>query len=181
MGKYAIFYFLFYFCWLALTVFLSVRIRSAKGCLCFSREKILIQLAFGLGLAAILIAVIAIINIAIAGAFHPFPMFLYSQLYGIKNIVLIFAFQLLVAIVEEFFFRGWLLTLQRAKEQPVWAAALLNGLLFGLLHLVTTRSLVSFLISFAIGFIFAFAKSKFKYCSVYSLILAHLIYNLSIT
>lgn len=181
MGENAVFYFLFYFCWLAVTVFLSVTIRPAKGCLAFSREKVLLQLVFGLGLAALLIAAIAALNIAIAGAFYPFPMFLYASLYGAKNIVLIIAFQLLVAIVEEFFFRGWLLTVQRAKGQPLWAAVPLNALLFGLLHLVTTRSLISFAVSFAIGLIFAFATSKCKHCSIYSLILAHLIYNLSIT
>lgn len=181
MGENAVYYFLLYFCWLALTVFLSVKIHSAKGCLAFSRGKILIQLAFGLGLAAVLIAAIAALNIAVAGSFSPFPMFVSPHLYGAKNIVLILAFQLLVAIVEEFFFRGWLLTLQRAKGQPVWAAVLLNSLLFGLLHLVTTRSMLSFAISFAIGLLFAFARSKFRHCTVYSLILAHLIYNLSIT
>ena len=181
MGENSIYYFLFYFCWLALTVFLSVKSRSTKGCLTFPREKMLFQLIFGVGLAVVLIAAIAALNIAVAGTFSPFPIFVYSHLYGAKNIVLIVSFQLLVSIVEEFFFRGWLLTLQRAKGQSLYIAALTNAFLFGLLHLFTTRSLLSFAISFAIGFIFAFARSKFRHCTVYSLILAHLIYNLSIT
>ena len=74
-------------------------------------------------------------------------------------------------IVEEIVFRGILLN--RMKWLPVWAAVLIQALLFGFVHFNLFQSLYAFLAGIMLGLVYV------KYKSLVFVIIGHVSYNLS--
>ena len=168
-------------CWLVVTIVLICLSKRARADIRFQPRTTLLQLAWGLGLALFFIAVMVFVNVAIVGI--PFLLHVTHKFgfltWGAKNALIFFVFTLFVAVTEELFFRGWLLSVLKIKLHPA-LSVVITALLFGLVHLITA-GLVSFLFSTVLGLVFALIKVKFKSCSVYSLMLAHLLYNLAFT
>lgn len=165
---------------LIVTIALICFSKRAKADVRFQTRTILPQFTWALGLALFFIAVMVVVNILCGSPAGLLISSLFGFLkYGTRNTLIFFAFQLLVAVTEELFFRGWLLSVFQIKLHPALSVAI-TALLFGLVHLVTS-GLISFIFSTVLGLVFAFVKVKFKSCSVYSLILAHLLYNLAFT
>ena len=166
--------------WLIVTIVLICLSKRARADVRFQPRTILPQLAWGIGLALFFIAVMVMVNILYGAPAKLLISSLFGFLkYGTKNTLIFFAFQLLVAVTEELFYRGWLPSVLRIKLHPV-LSAVITALLFGLVHLLTA-GLTSFIFSTVLGLVFALVKLKFKSCSIYSLMLAHLLYNLAFT
>lgn len=167
-------------CWLIVTILLICLSKRAKTGIRFQPRTTLLQLVWALGLALFFIAAMVLVNILYGVPAGLLISSLFGFLkYGTVNTLIFFAFQLLVSITEELFFRGWLLSVLQIKLHPA-LPIIITALLFGMIHLVTS-GLTSFIFSTVLGLVFAFAKIKFKSCSVYSLMLAHLLYNLAFT
>lgn len=165
---------------LLVTIVLICLSRRAKEAVRFQRYTLLSQLAWALGLALTFIAVIVVVNVFLSGV--PARLMI-SGLFGFLNYgtritLIFFAFQLLVAVTEELFFRGWLLSVLQIKLDPI-LSCFVTAILFGMVHLVTA-GVFSFIFSTVLGMVFALVKIKCKSCSIYSLMLAHLLYNLAI-
>lgn len=167
-------------CWLIVTIVLICLSKRARADVRFQPRTTLLQLVWALGLALLFIAAMTLVNILYGAPAGLLVSSLFGFLkYGTANTLIFFAFQLLVAVTEELFFRGWLLSVLQIKLHPA-LSIIITALFFGLIHLATS-GLVSFIFSTVLGLIFAFAKIKSKSCSVYSLMLAHLLYNLAFT
>lgn len=167
-------------CWLVVSIVLICLSKRARADVRVQPRTILLQLAWALGLALFFIAVMVLVNMLYGVPASLLIPALFGFLnYGTKNTLVFFAFQLLVVVTEELFFRGWLLSVLQIRLHPALAVGI-TALLFGLVHLITA-GLVSFLFSTVLGLVFAVVKVKFKSCSVYSLMLAHLLYNLAYT
>lgn len=165
---------------LIVTIVLICLSKRARANVRFQPCTILPQLAWALGLALFFIAVMVVVNILYGVPASLLIPALFGFLrYGAASTLTVFAFQLLVAVTEELFFRGWLLSVLQIKLHSA-LSVIITALLFGLVHLITT-GLVSFIFSTVLGLVFAFVTVKFKSCSVYSLMLAHLLYNLAFT
>lgn len=165
-----------YFLGLAVTLALidvSPECRQTIKCL---KSNIARQLLWGIVLALIPIAVLGIINVVF---FRSFAVFQFLKL-GPIDALLFCGFQLLVAITEELFFRGYLMYLFTRITKSSVLAIFITAALFAAVHILFNGSLVSFAIAFVIGILFAFALVKYKHCSLGSLILAHLLYDLAI-
>ena len=172
--------FIFNGCWLAVTIVLICLSKGTKESVCFQCRTLLPQFGWALGLALFFIAIMVVVNVLYGVPASLLIPALFGFLnYGTKPAIIFFAFQLLVAVTEELFFRGWLLSVLRIKLHPT-LSVVITAFLFGLIHLITS-GLVSFIFSTVLGLVFAFVKIKFKSCSVYSLILAHLLYDLAYT
>ena len=167
-------------CWLIATILLICLSKRAKAGIRFQTRTTLLQFAWALGLALFFISAMVLVNILYGAPAGLLISSLFGFLkYEAANTLIFFAFQLLVSITEELFFRGWLLSVLQIKLHPA-LSIIITAFLFGLIHLVTS-GLISFIFSSILGLIFAFVRIKFKSCSVYSLILAHLLYNLAFT
>lgn len=154
--------------------------RRARADVRFHPRTILPQLIWGVGLALFFIAAMVLVNILYGAPAGLLISSLFGFLkYGTANTLLFFGFQLLVAVTEELFFRGWLLSVLQIRLHPA-LSIIITALLFGLIHLITS-GLISFIFSTVLGLVFALVKVKSNSCSVYSLILAHLLYNLAFT
>lgn len=142
----------------------------------FNRKIWYKQLSIGLLISFSMIMIVAVINIVY---FQSFMLFQWLQLELKPALVFLF-YQSIVAIVEEIVFRGFLLVKIEQWTKSSNAAIFLTAIIFGLLHFLTTESIAALVMSFVGGLLFAIAIKKIKYCSIYSLMLAHLIYNLAV-
>ncbi|BAK99366.1 hypothetical protein OBV_21680 [Oscillibacter valericigenes Sjm18-20] len=174
---YGVFNFVIYIVTLLITL---VLIKDNNACIYivrFSKKHILQQVFTGLALAFMLIFPLAIINIVL---FHSFSAFQFLKL-AICARINFFTFQLLVAVTEEFLFRGYLLCIFTRMTKSSTGAILCTAALFAGIHFVFNQDLVQFVIALIVGFLFAFIFVKNTNCSIYSLILAHLLYDLAIS
>ena len=73
-------------------------------------------------------------------------------------------------IVEELVFRGILIT--RMKWMPVWAAVLVQGFIFGLVHMNVFQGLYAFVAGILLGIVFI------KFRSIIVVIAGHVAYNI---
>lgn len=141
-----------------------------------SKEHIFLQLSIGFALALILVLVLGIINIAF---FRSFAVFQFLKLSASTK-VNFFVFQLLVAITEELLFRGYLLANFIKITKSTLLSAFITSVLFGLTHFLINHNTVQLIIAFSISLLFSITLINSKKCSIYSLILAHLLYDLAI-
>lgn len=133
------------------------------------------------GLAGVVVALVPIVvvcgvNILLFGSISLFDWLRFSPASATQFVL----FQLIVAAWEELFFRFWLLEALGRHIPSRWAVIFLSALLFALLHTLTDPSVVRFVIPLAMGVWFGYARHRCSACSIYSLILAHLLYNLTI-
>lgn len=135
------------------------------------------QLWAGLGLASGILAVVGAVNLLLTGSFSPFQ---FTRL-SFKNIAVFLLFQLLVAVTEEALFRGYLLRCFQRRGIPLLAAIVLSAVLFGALHWVFQRDLIQLVMATLLGLVFAFVHIKWKPCTLCALILAHFLYDISVT
>ena len=87
-----------------------------------------------------------------------------------------FAIQLLAIgvaapVVEELVFRG--IIMNRLKWVPVWACVLIQGLMFGIVHLNVFQGLYAFVAGVLLGLVYL------KYRSIVYVIVGHMAYNLT--
>ena len=162
-----------YVLWLCLTAVLLEK-RAAEACK-LTRRHLPAQLIWGLVLFALPALVLAVINLSLTGRFVPFQ---FLTLPGSRAVAFLL-FQLLVAVTEECFFRGWMQS-GLAKHLPRWAAVCVTAAVFSLLHLTGGLQATNLLLPLAIGLLFGFAKERFRDCTVPALVLAHLLYDLAV-
>ena len=86
-------------------------------------------------------------------------------------IVQLLAMGIAAPIIEELIFRGILIN--RMSWLPVWAAVLIQGVLFGAVHLNLFQSLYAFVAGVLLGMIYV------KFRSILIVIAGHMAYNLS--
>ena len=162
-----------YVLWLCLTAVLLEK-RARPACK-LTGERSPAQFLWGAALFVLPVAVLAAVNIGLHGRF---ALFQFTALPFGKAAVF-FLFQLLVAVTEECFFRGWMQhTL--AKRLPQWAAVCATATAFALLHLTGGLQVMNLLLPLAIGLLFGWSRERFRDCTVPSLVLAHLLYDLAI-
>ena len=127
------------------------------------------HILIGVGLGLVPTMLVGALNIALAGSFSVFQ-FLALPAGGAAQF---FLFQLLVAAAEELLYRGCI--------QSAILAVVGSALIFALLHLTGGRaSILQFLLPLFVGLLFGAAYEKCRRCTMLSLILAHLLYDLAV-
>ena len=135
------------------------------------------QIAVGLLLWAGIVAVVGGINVVL---FHRFALFQFTSLSP-GAMARFLLFQLLVAVTEELLFRG-LLTEWGRRLRWHWAAiALVSAALFGAVHWLTQRDLIQLAMATVLGFVFSTVYQRSRRCTVYSLMLAHFLYDIAVS
>ena len=134
------------------------------------------QIGWGIGLGLGLLILVGAINVLF---FQSFSVFFFAA-RPTKVIVNFLTFQILVAVTEELLFRGYFTELGRQWKMNDLLIALLSALLFGVLHWLFNRNLIQFVMSTAIGLIFSLFYIKEINCSIYSLMIAHFLYDIAI-
>ncbi len=134
------------------------------------------QIGWGIGLGLGLLILVGAINVLF---FHSFSVFFFAACPA-KVIVNFLTFQILVAVTEELLFRGYFTELGRQWKLNDLLIALLSALLFGALHWLFNRDLIQFIMATAIGLLFSLFYIKEKSCSIYSLMIAHFLYDIAI-
>ena len=158
-----------------ITLFLLIDQEERRQIL-FPKQKLFAQFLWGVGLAGLFIVICAGINLGLSSGFAAF------QFRGleIKQMAAFIVFQLLVAVTEEVLFRGYLTILGR-RFQIDWKIIVIgSALCFGLFHWLFNGDVLQFVYALVIGVVFSVVYQKAKSCSIYSLILAHYIYNLAV-
>ncbi len=167
--------FILYIVVLVITVFLLLKAEERRQIL-FPKHKPFALFLWGVGLAGLFIAICAGVNLGLSSGFAAF------QFRGleIKQMAAFIVFQLLVAITEEVLFRGYLTALGQRWCLDWKIIALASALLFGFLHWIFNGDILQFVFAVVIGVVFSVVYQKAKSCSIYSLMLAHFIYNLAV-
>ena len=130
----------------------------------------------GIVLGLVPVVLVGALNIALTGSFSVLH-FLALPAVGAAQF---FLFQLLVAAAEELFFRGCLQGAIRRRWQSPALAVAGSALIFALAHLTGGRAgIAQFLIPLCAGLLFGAAYEKWHGCTMLSLILAHLLYDLA--
>ena len=167
--------FILYIVVLVITVFLLMKAEERRQML-LSKQNLFFQFLWGVGLAGLFIAICAGINLGLSSGFAAFQF----RTLEIKQMAAFIVFQLLVAVTEEVFFRGYLTILGR-RLQIDWKIIVIgSALCFGLFHWLFNGDVMQLVYAVVIGVVFSVVYQKAKTCSIYSLILAHLVYNLAI-
>ena len=158
-----------------ITLFLLIDQEERRQIL-FPKQKLFFQILWGVGLAGLFITICAGINLGLSNGFAFF------QFRGleIKQMAAFIVFQLLVAVTEEVLFRGYLTALGQRWRLDWKIIALASALLFGALHWILNGDVLQFVYALVIGVVFSVVYQKAKSCSIYSLMLAHFIYNLAV-
>ena len=86
-------------------------------------------------------------------------------------IVQLVSIGIVAPVVEEIVFRGILIS--RMKWMPVWVSVLIQGMLFGLVHLNVFQGLYAFVAGILLGMVFI------KFRSIIIVIAGHMAYNLT--
>ncbi len=162
-----------YVLWLCLTAALLEK-RATSACK-LTGERLAAQLGWALVLFALPTAALAALNLCLHGQFSLFQF----TVLPTGRAAAFLLFQLLVAVTEECFFRGWM---QHALQQRMSRAVAvgLTAAAFALLHLTSGLQAVNLLTPLAIGLLFGWAKECFRDCTVPALVLAHLLYDVAI-
>lgn len=140
----------------------------------FTRKHISTQIFFGIAIAVILL-IIFVGGFTILG-YKPHD-YLSQAAPSIRLLLLNLAFLLfIVGPIEEFMFRGYLLSiLTDISRSSAWGAVI-SSLLFGAAHWIG-GNLIQVLFAFLIGLAFALSKQKFRNCTMLSIIVAHSLFN----
>lgn len=116
-----------------------------------------VQLRPLIGATAVVLVLQPFLMLLAAGAEklagNPMAMLL-TELEALPFWMALLGLAVIPALTEELLFRGWLL--QSYSRQPEWAAALLNGAVFGMFHM----NLYQFSYALVLGFFFAVATRR---------------------
>ena len=134
------------------------------------------QAGAGLLLWAGLLLAVGGINVLV---FHQFAPFQFTALPPGRMLNFL-AFQLLVAVTEELLFRGCLTELGRGLRWHWLAIALASAALFAAPHYLTQHDAVQLVMAFVIGLVFSVVYQRCERCTVWSLALAHFLYDIAI-
>lgn len=135
------------------------------------------HILIGVGLGLVPTMLVGALNIALAGSFSVFQ-FLALPAGGAAQF---FLFQLLVAAAEELLYRGCIQSAIKRQCRSSALAVVGSALIFALLHLTGGRaSILQFLLPLFVGLLFGAAYEKCRRCTMLSLILAHLLYDLAV-
>ena len=168
-------YFCIYILVLLVTLFLLCSADKRRA-IFHADVSVFSQIVYGLLLAAGLLAVLGAVNLIV---FRSFSLLQFLRADG-KTIINFLAFQLLVAVTEEAFFRGYLTELGKKYRVPRPLLVIATAALFGVLHLLSNRTLVGVLVPTFIGVAFEVCYVYSKRCTIYSLMLAHFLYDIAI-
>lgn len=138
----------------------------------FTKVRLLRQIVIGvllaLGTAAIFYGIPACFGIRLANTtYHKLWEFLLNAAYQI----------FFIAVAEEILFRGYLYQKLLDLKLPVWGAALICSILFGLAHIISAGSWLQCLCTAIIGFFWCAVRITIKDCSLLSLMIAHGLYS----
>ena len=167
--------FILYALILFITLFLLIDQEERRQIL-FPKQKLLFQFLWGVGLAGLFIAICAGINLGLSSGVAAFQF----RTIEIKQMAAFIVFQLLVAVTEEVLFRGYLTILGRRLQLDWKIIVIGSALLFGCLHWIFNGDVLQFVFAVVIGVVFSVVYQKAKSCAIYSLMLAHFIYNLAV-
>lgn len=134
------------------------------------------QAVSGLLLWAGLLLAVGAVNVLV---FRSFAIFQFTALPPGRMANLL-AFQLLVAVTEELLFRGCLTELGRSLRWHWAVIALTSAALFAAVHWLTQRDLIQLVAALVIGLVFSVAYQRSGRCTVWSLALAHFLYDIAI-
>ncbi|MBU3191931.1 CPBP family intramembrane metalloprotease [Clostridium bowmanii] len=81
-----------------------------------------------------------------------------------------------VAIVEEFFFRGYMFKKLMDIKNSKWFAIIISSIVFGLFH-IFQGNIIQVFTTMMLGVMFCLFREKIKGCSTLSIIIAHGIYD----
>ncbi len=163
-----------YIIWFLLTLIFCRISHISISTFGFSHKNITRQVFFGVAIANTLL--IFFIGGSSIFGYHP-QDYLSQAAPSIRLLLLNLAFFVFIAgPIEEFVFRGYLLSiLTDISRSPAWGAVI-SSLLFGAWHLMG-GNLLQVLFTFLIGLTFALSKQKFLNCTMLSVIVAHSLYN----
>lgn len=140
----------------------------------FTRKHISTQIFFGIAIAVILL-IIFVGGFTILG-YKPHD-YLSQAAPSIRLLFLNLVFlSFIVGPIEEFIWRGYLLSILTDISQSSAWGVVLSSVLFGASHWMG-GSLIQVLNTFLIGLVFALSKQKFKNCTMLSIIVAHSLFN----
>lgn len=143
----------------------------------FSTSKIGLQILTGVFVALAMSLVLTVLPI-IAGFKHMVGSNSYTQLWQFcfQFVYMIFG----VALVEEFFYRGFLFKKLLDIRHSRWFAIALSSAVFGMSH-IFSGNIIQVINTSILGIIFCICREKIKNCTTLSLIIAHGIHNALIT
>ncbi len=143
----------------------------------FTKKNPIMQLMIGLILSIILIMIFVVIPILFGVEKN---YLVAGKIDNIKEVIFQFFFMILcVGFGEEVLFRGYLLERLLVFTSSKKITMLATSIIFGVVHYILNRSILQVLIATVIGMVFVTAKLYIKHCTLYSLILAHGLYNFS--
>ena len=139
----------------------------------FTRKRLLKQTLIGLCIAVIMSAGLTALPILL-GVRHMIGSTNYTQAWQ-------FAFEFIhkiagVALAEEMIFRGHIFHKLLHIKDNKWFAIIISSILFGLFHIFTGLS-IQILTTAIIGFCYCMCREKIKNCTIFSLIIAHGVYD----
>ncbi len=85
-----------------------------------------------------------------------------------------------IALVEEFFYRGFLFERILHVSNNKWTAIIVSSFIFGLSH-IFNGNIIQVLTTALLGIMFCICRDKIKNCTTLSLIIMHGIHNALIT
>ena len=101
--------------------------------------------------------------------------------YPFRTALKFVAWSFTVGISEELFFRCWLQKFIERISGSEWVGLMAATLVFGLSHCIFGFSLEHAVYTSLIGFVFGFVFIKWKGCTIYSLMIAHSLYDMIIS
>lgn len=167
----------FYFLLMVISVFalaLTRRLNILKPNL----KKFYFQFVWGLFIAIILSIILGVIPQLISGGNN--QKVLFEPLDFTLTVILYLVF---VGPGEEILFRGYFMNqLLIWNKKITWLTPLIVAVMFGLMHVLTTVSVMEaisrFIITTLIGLVFGFLKLYGSYCSLFSVSFGHGLYDL---
>lgn len=155
---------------------LIFREKEYRAKLCLGSVPVWKQMGAGILVALVSVVGLCGTNILLFGSISLFSWLLMPLPSACQFV----AFQLLVATAEELFFRLWMYQALKRRISSDGTVIVLTAFGFALLHLLFDASVTRFVVPFVIGLWFAYAQQRVSNCTVYSLVLAHLLYNLTV-
>ncbi len=139
----------------------------------FVKERIPLQISIGILLAVSMSLVLTVLPILLglkemigSTSYTELWQFTYQFVYAIFG----------VALAEELIFRGYIYHKLLQIKNPKWFAIIISSALFGLFHIFNGNIIQVFMTAF-LGFIYCICRERIKGCTLFSLIVAHGVYD----
>ncbi len=160
---------------IAIVPFLIVLIKKEKlSEFGICKENILKQIIIGLIIACVMSLFITLIPILIFGKENLYSSSKYKYVW--QYIFEFFYLTFGVALTEEFIFRGYLLNRFKKLFKSNIFPIIITSVLFGFFHILY-GNYIQVIITAFIGLILVLCRDKIKNCTLFSLIIAHGVYD----